>query len=83
MRFTVVSAPFANNQLAEIWNSAADRKAVTVASSKIDAMLASDPLSKVTPVDQLYYLTVEPLVVLCDINLDDRMVRIIEVHRKT
>jgi hypothetical protein len=82
MRFTVVSLKSAVAQLAEIWNTAADRQAIADASDRIDALLANDPLTKVTPVDQYYYLTVEPLLVLCDISVDDRLVRIIEVHYK-
>lgn len=80
MKFTVVWLPTAESLLADLWNNAQDRQAVTDAANTIDRLLGNDPQTKVTPVDQLYFLRVHPLVVLCDLNFDDLMVRVIEVR---
>ncbi len=80
MKFTVVWLPTAESLLADLWNNAQDRQAVTDAANTIDRLLGNDPQTKVTPVDQLYFLRVHPLVVLYDLNFDDLMVRVIEVR---
>jgi len=81
MRFTVISLPAFDNMLADLWVSAADPQAVTDAANWIERALASDPLAKVTPVDNLYFIRSDPLVVLCTISVEDRKVEMIRVHR--
>lgn len=80
MRFTVTWLPTAERFLAQIWSDAPDRQSVTHASDSIDRRLANDPLKAVTPVDGLYTLRIDPLIVLCEISVDDRMVRVIELR---
>ena len=60
---------------------AEDPEAVTEASDWIDRPLKDSPLSKVTRVDDYYFLRRDPLVVLCTIDVADRVVTIIELHR--
>jgi len=78
MRFTVTCLPTADRRLADIWTKAADRQAVTSASDHIDVLLANDPLDHVKPLGQHYFLYVPPLLAVCDVCADDRMVEIIE-----
>jgi hypothetical protein len=44
VKYTVTWLPSALNQLADVWNRAADRNAVTAASDAIDRDLERDPL---------------------------------------
>jgi hypothetical protein len=80
MTFTVVAVDTVEAALAEIWTEAHDRQAVTDAANWLDGELKVDPLTKVTPVDNLFFLRRDPLVVLCRISVEDRMVTILEVH---
>jgi plasmid stabilization system protein ParE len=43
MKYTVVWRPNAEQDLATIWNAAADRNAVAAASNRIDYLLARNP----------------------------------------
>lgn len=81
MRYTVVMYPSAEDQLTNIWIGASDRNTITRASSKIDSLLKDDPEKSVAKWVDLYALRVDPLAVLCEIDTDDRMVRIVEVIR--
>ena len=80
MRFTVVWLPGAENALAELWAPQHLRQPVAAAANAIDILLRDNPEEQATPVDTLFFLRRHPLVVLFDINKDDRMVRVIEVH---
>lgn len=80
MIFTVVWLPNAEDRLAELWNSAADKQDVTDAADWIDAALRTNPLKKVVSVDNLFYLRRDPILVLCDIDEGDRMVRVVDVR---
>ena len=82
MRFTVVWLPASEAELENLWIAAKDRKEVEQAANWIDRQLRNDPLNKLTPVDEFYFLRREPLIVLCDVSVDDRLVSIVEVHRK-
>ena len=42
MRYTVVWSQHAESQLAELWSSAADRRAITAAARAIDTLLAEN-----------------------------------------
>ena len=66
--------------LANLWIEAKDRQIISNASDEIDRSLANDPKRKTIRVDNLFSLRADPLVVLCDIRDDDRIVEIIEVH---
>jgi hypothetical protein len=81
MKFSVVSLPEVDDALADLWLKAPDPQAVTDAADWIERELANDPLSKVTRVDDTYFLRRDPLVVLCTINEEGRVVQLIEIHR--
>ena len=81
MKFTVVSLPSVDDTQIELWLSAPDRKAVSAAANWIERQLKIDPLTKVTAVDDVYFIRRDPLVALCKISVDDRLVTIIDVHR--
>ena len=81
MNFTVVWLPAVEAVLEDLWIGAPDRAELTKAADWIDRELGNNPLAKATRVDDFYFLRRDPLVVLCDINVDDRMVRVLDVHR--
>jgi hypothetical protein len=81
MRFTVVWLPDAQNALAEMWAPHDMRQPVADAANAIDALLRNNPEAQATPVDTLFFLRRDPLVVLFDVTNKDRMVRVIEVHQ--
>jgi hypothetical protein len=81
MKFTVVALESINETLARLYLEAKDQKALTEAADWIENQLKSDPLNKVTPIDDLYFLRRDPLVALCSISVEDRLVNILEVHR--
>jgi mRNA-degrading endonuclease RelE of RelBE toxin-antitoxin system len=81
MIYTVVWTPSALNQLADLWNQASDRQAVTDAADGIDRELRVDAHLRGAPYDHRRYLHISPLVVLYRVDPDDRMVRVIQVRR--
>jgi hypothetical protein len=83
VKFTVVWLPGPESDLLNLWLEADDRKNVEQAANWIDRQLRIDPLQKLTPIDELFFVRRDPLVVLCEVRLDDRLVTIVEVHRKT
>ena len=80
MRFTIVYIPIAQQELADVWMASPDRNGVTLASNRIDQILAVDPESKG---DYLYdtarALIVSPLGVEFEVDVDDGQVRILSV----
>jgi len=82
MRFTVTWLPEPEAHLLNLWLAAPDQKNVEQAANWIDRQLRDDPLKKLTPLDELYFIRRDPLVVLCDVSVDDRIVSIVEVHRE-
>jgi mRNA-degrading endonuclease RelE of RelBE toxin-antitoxin system len=82
MKFTVIWMPAPEARLLDFWLRATDRKQVEEAANWIDRHLRNDPLQKVTRVDDLYFLRRDPLTVLCQISVDDRIVSVIDVHRR-
>ncbi len=81
MIFSVIWDPSALSQLVEIWLNAIDQQAVTFASNKIDRELRVDPDSKGTPSGNYFVIIEDPLAVLYQINLDDRIVKVIAIRR--
>ena len=53
MKFTVVSLPAVDDALTELWLNASNPQAVTAAADWIERQLKSNPLSKVTAIDNL------------------------------
>ncbi|HEY7152899.1 MAG TPA: hypothetical protein VH575_02970 [Gemmataceae bacterium] len=81
MRYTVVWAPRAENRLADIYNQALDKPAVTAASNEIDRLLANDADRKGRPLNGDRFLTVPPLTVIFVVSPDDCLVQVREVYR--
>jgi hypothetical protein len=81
MRYTVVSTPHAEDRLADIYNNAPDKPAVTAASNEIDRILANDAERKGQPLNGERFLTVPPLTVVFVVSPDDRLVEVREVYR--
>ena len=82
MRHTVTYLSEAQNELADIWNRARNKQAVSTAANRIDRELKNDPEEKA---DWLYgdWLYVEPpLAVVFRIIEEDRKVEITQVWFK-
>jgi hypothetical protein len=80
MRYTVVSAPDADDQLAAIYYQAPDKAAVRAASNAIDRFLKDDADRKGRPRNEDRTLTIAPLTVVFTVSSDDRLVVIREYH---
>ncbi len=82
MTFTVVWRPIAEHTLADLWNSAQDRQAVTDAADAMDALLRTSPLEVgESRVGNTRILTVFPLSVYYDVHEEDRLVAVWAVWR--
>lgn len=82
MRFTVVWTPSAEQELARLWLSAADRARVAAAADQIDASLAREPqLVGESRGGSTYIAIVAPLAVFYDIDEPNRLVRIWDLWR--
>lgn len=82
MKYSVLWAPDAENDLAAIWLSAADRAAVRAAGDQIDALLKTDAhLRGESRQDRVRILVVRPLAVEIEVNPDDRTARVVTVWR--
>ena len=82
MNYTVLWMPVAEQRLAAIWTSAADRNAVTQAAHAIDQALRTDPeqAGESRP-DDVRILFERPLGVLFSVSADDRTVSVLSVWR--
>lgn len=80
MKFTVVSTPVANQQLAEIWLQSNDQQAVADASNRIDSLLMhdADRQGRAHP-GGWRVLLVPPLIVTFRVSVDDRIATIMPV----
>ena len=82
MKYTVVNAPVADHQLADIWLNAADRQSVADAFNRIESSLKYDaPLKGREHPGGWRGLIVPPLAVTFRVSEDDRLVRILSVAR--
>ncbi len=82
MTFTVVWRPEAERALADLWNHAEDRQAITDAADTIDALLRTGPLEVgESRVVDIRILTVFPLSVYYDVHEEDRLVAVWAVWR--
>jgi hypothetical protein len=81
MKYTVTWVRAAEHRLAELYNQATDKAAVTAASNAIDRLLANDPERKGRPLNGTRFLTVPPLTVIFTVNPDDRLVVVRGVYR--
>jgi hypothetical protein len=81
-RYTVVWDSAAQDELAEIWMSAANHLAVTAAAHFIDSELSQDALSKGMEITEgLRALLAPPLRVLFTVNEGDRIVEVVLIRR--
>jgi hypothetical protein len=84
MNFTVVWTPSAEQKPADIWIASANRRAVTVASARIDAVLSRTPNSAGTPLfDTVSSLVIPPLGVEYDVIDADKLVYVLSVWEVT
>jgi hypothetical protein len=82
MAFTVICSNDAQNQLANLWLSAADRAAITAAQYRIEQELAADPRRKSNEISEgLWRIDFPPLKALFEIDDQDRLVRITAIGR--
>ncbi len=82
MNYTVEWVPSVVSNLADLWNNAPDRAAVTAAANEIDARLARDPLSQGEGREgNKRILLVAPLAVLYEVDTANRHVRIFDIGR--
>jgi hypothetical protein len=83
-RRTVIWLQQAQQELAQIWLDAQDRRAVTIASATLDAELAVDPKTKGKHLAEgLRKLRVPPLEVLFQLREGDRTVELASVKSVT
>ncbi len=81
MRYTVTWVPTALNKLADLYNNAPDRMAITEAANRIDQLLAVDPDQKGQAFQDNRILFQSPLAVTFAVYPDDRRVDVLEVER--
>jgi hypothetical protein len=81
MIYTVIWIKPALNALANIWNLAPDRQAVTQASHLIDQELRVDAHRKGLPLGSGRFLLRPPLAVTFKADPGDCMVRVLQVKR--
>jgi len=79
MPFTVVWLPAALRQLADIWNNATDRNAVTRAAGRVDVILRFDPETKGVDFYGDLLLAVPPLHIVYHVLADDMQVEVLQV----
>jgi hypothetical protein len=71
----------AQMHLAQIWNDATDKQAVTRAANAIDVELATDADRKGNPVPEgLRSLSIPPLHVLFEVQEQDRLVEVASIR---
>ena len=81
MKYTVVSTPLADLQLAEIWLQALDRQQVADASDEIHAMLRKDPeQTGRVRADGRRVVILKPREVTFETKTPDRLVTIVSVR---
>ncbi len=81
MNYAVDWEPGALNDLAAVWMATAGRQAVTAAQTRIDGLLATDPLGYGTPVAEgLYAIEVQPLRALFEVDHGRRLVKVVSVR---
>ena len=83
MKYTVVNAPVADHQLADIWLKATDRQGVADAFNRIESSLKHDAhLQGRQHPSGWRVIVLPPLVVTFRVSEDDRLVTILSVaHR--
>lgn len=81
-RYTVVWVRSVHDELAEIWQQAGDRDAVTTAADAIDEVLSVDALDRGGELSEgLRCLILPPLKVIYAVTEEDRLVQVLRVRR--
>ncbi len=84
MKYTVVNAPVADYQLAEIWLKATDRQAVADAFDRIESSLKNDAQSQGQQHPNGWrVITLAQLAVAFRVNENDRLVKILSVSLRS
>lgn len=81
MRYTVIWTPTALSELADLWNNASDRQAITAAADRIERRLRRSPETAGKPHGEDRYLVYPPLAARFSINPDDSQVKVTQVWR--
>lgn len=80
-RYTVVWVRSAQNELAQIWQDASDRIAVTNAADAIDNELSEDAILKGSALSEgLHSEFMPPLKVIFTVSEEDRLVEVLRVR---
>ena len=79
MRYTVVWLPSAEEELANIWNGAVDRQAVSRIADEIEVLLRTSSQARGGNGEGTHAFTIFPLAVILEVSPDDRKVTILEV----
>ena len=80
MKYTVVWLDTVRDELTNIYLAAAEKKAVSAASDRIDRELRIDPDRKVAPFGGEWLYRSGPLLILVRISPDDRLVEVTHVE---
>jgi hypothetical protein len=82
MNFTVTWLASAEDELATIWLEAPNRDAITQAAAKIDHRLKKRPLDEGESRENGRRILIEtPLAVVYRVDVDDRLVRVLQIWR--
>ena len=82
MKYTVEWLPSAEQELADLWNHAADRNEVTAAANSVDAALSRDPLSLGESRGGKTRIVFDaPLAILFDVDVAARKVTVWDLWR--
>jgi plasmid stabilization system protein ParE len=82
MMYTVTWLPSAEQELANLWNNAADRSQLAAAANAIDDALAANPLDAGESRGGITRIVFErPLAVLFDVDRSDRTAKVWDVWR--
>jgi hypothetical protein len=75
--FTVVWLKSAEEELARLWLDAENRAAITSAGNAVETAMRQNPLAVGESREENQRIIIEPpLVIHCEVNLDDRVVRV-------
>jgi len=81
MKFTVVSTPLADLQLGDFWLRAANPQNVADPSDRIDVLLGIDPqFVGQERIGGPRVVVLPPLTVTFEVNVEDRMVKIVSIR---
>ncbi len=84
MKFTVGWTPSAEHDLTRCWLESRDRQAIDEAVQRIEQELSSRPLDAgESRTGTMRVLIVEPIAVFFSVRPDDRLVKVVQVTRRS